>query len=58
MLGFSGAQHETGIPVAEEDIKRKQLKKAGEEYFASVLEKAAKVSTLLHWNDAMPPHSQ
>ena len=46
LLGPSGAQHQTFTPFAEEDIKRKQLKKAGEEYFASVLEKAAKVSTL------------
>ena len=33
-------------PFAEEDAKRKQLKKAGEDYFASVLEKAGKVSSL------------
>ena len=54
LLGPSGIQHQTCIPFAEEDIKKKQLKKAGEEYFASVLEKAAKVtsSVELHVNDA------
>ena len=46
LLAPPGTQHQTCITYAEEDVKRKQLKKAGEEYFASVLEKAAKVSTL------------